>query len=77
MVFILRRNEIVTWLTVQTGCSYNSLPAENIHLREKNIVYPTERSENATAFSKLAGEDIRFSMKMMFAPVYETALQPV
>jgi len=38
-----------------------------IHLREKNIVYPTERSENAMAFSKLAGQDIRFSMKMMFA----------
>ena len=42
-------------------------PAANIHLREKNIVYPTERSENAVAFSKLAGQDIRFSMKMMFA----------
>jgi hypothetical protein len=38
-----------------------------IHLREKNIVYPTERSENAVAFSKLAGQDIRFSMKMVFA----------
>ena len=50
---------------------------QNIHLREKNIVYPTERSENAAAFSKLAGEDIRFSMKMMFAPVYGTQLQPV
>ena len=41
-----------------------------IHLREKNIVYPTERSENAMAFSKLAGQDIRFSMKMMFAAGY-------
>ena len=50
---------------------------QNIHLREKNIVYPTERSENAAAFSKLAGEDIRFSMKMMLAPVYGTQLQPV
>jgi hypothetical protein len=48
---------------------------QNIHLREKNIVYPTERSENATAFSKLAGEDIRFSMKMMFAPVSGTPYQ--
>jgi hypothetical protein len=37
------------------------------HLREKNIVYPTERSENAAAFSKLAEKDIRFSMKMMLA----------
>ena len=50
---------------------------QNIHLREKNIGNPTERSENAAAFSKLAGEDIRFSMKMMFTPVYGTQLQPV
>jgi hypothetical protein len=39
-----------------------------IHLREKNIAGPTERSEDANASSKLAEEDLRFSMKMMFAP---------
>ena len=76
-VFILRAKEIVPWVTVQTGCSYNSLPAENIHLREKNIASPTEISRNAYAFLKIAGKDLRFSMKMMFAPVYETTLQPV
>ncbi len=37
------------------------------HLREKNIAGPTERSQNALAFCKLGGEDLRFSMKMMFA----------
>jgi len=41
------------------------------------IVSPTERSENAAAFSKLAEKDLRFSMKMMFAPDYESSLQPV
>ena len=65
------------WVTVQTGCFDNSLPAENIHLREKNIASPTEISRNAYAFLKIAGKDLRFSMKMMFAPVYETTLQPV
>ena len=53
---------------MRTGASLSSyIRQQIIHLREKNIVYPTERSENAVAFSKLAGQDIRFSMKMMFA----------
>ena len=46
-VFILRKKEIVPWLTVQTGCFDISLPAENMHLREKNIASPTEISRNA------------------------------
>jgi hypothetical protein len=46
-----------------------------IHLREKNIAGPTERSEDANASSKLAEEDLRFSMKMMFVPVSETPFQ--
>ena len=29
---------------VQTGCSCTSFPAQSIHLREKNIAGPTERS---------------------------------
>ena len=41
---------------------------QDIHLREKNIVGPTERSEDTNVSSKLAEEDLRFSMKMMFAP---------
>ena len=52
------------------------LPAQSINLREKSIVSPPERSGNAQAFPKLAEEDLRFSMKMMFEPVYETRLQP-
>ena len=28
-------------ITVQTGCSYTSLLAQSIHLREKNIAGPT------------------------------------
>ena len=43
-----------------------------ILLHEKSIVSPTERSENATAFSKLAEKGLRFSMKMMFAPGSES-----
>jgi hypothetical protein len=52
------------------------LPAQSINLREKSIVSPPERSGNAQAFPKLAEQDLRFSMKMMFEPVYETGLQP-
>ena len=52
----------------QSGCTLTSHSASGIDLREKNIVYPTERSENATAISKLAEEDIRSSMKMMPVP---------
>ena len=65
------------------------LPEESIHLREKNIAGPTcifvrktlrvrpERSEDAEASSKLEEEDLRFSMKMMLAPAFETSLQSV
>ena len=59
-------------LYIQFGCRQQS-----IHLREKNIVGPTERSEDANASSKLAEEDLRFSMKMMFAPVSGTPYQSV
>ena len=38
-------------VTVQTGCIRRSLTAQSIHLREKNIVGPTERSKNAKHFS--------------------------
>ena len=37
------------------------LPAQNIHLREKSI----------------AGPALRFSMKMVFATILDTAIQPV
>ena len=53
---------------VQAGCFRTSLPAAGIHLREKNIAGPTERSEYAYAYSKLVGQELRFSMKMMPAP---------
>ena len=43
-------------------------PAQSIHLREKSIAGPTERSEDANASSKLAEKDLRFSMKMVLAP---------
>ena len=51
---------------VQTGCSCSSLSAAKYHLREKSIAYPTERSKMRSIL-KLAGKDVRFSMKMMFA----------
>ena len=50
----------------QLGCR-----PQSIHLREKNIVGSTERSEDANASSKLAEENLRFSMKIMFAPAFD------
>jgi hypothetical protein len=38
-------------VTVQTGCSYVMFQAQSIHLREKNIVGPTERSKKRELFS--------------------------
>ena len=40
-----------------------------IHLREKNIAGQTERSQNAQHFASSQGRDLRFSMKMMHAPI--------
>jgi len=53
----------------QFGCRQQS-----IYLREKIIVGSTERSEDANACSKLAEENLRFSMKMMFAPAFDISL---
>ena len=63
-------------ITVQTGCSYISLLAQSIHLREKNIAGPTERPKSSCFFGS-QGRNLRFSMKMMFATAYETSIQPV
>jgi hypothetical protein len=35
------------------------------------------RDQQCICIAKLAEKDLRFSMKMMFAPVHETSLQPV
>ena len=41
----LAEYDLCAWhVTVQTGCSCCSLSAQSIHLREKNIAGPTERS---------------------------------
>ena len=66
-----------TYVTVQTGCYCITFPAQSIHLREKSIAGPTERSKSAQALFKLTGQDLRFSMKMMFAPDSGTYRQPV
>jgi hypothetical protein len=47
-----------------------------IHLHKKNIAYPTERSKMLMHFLA-RGKDMRFSMKMMFAPNPETPMKPV
>jgi hypothetical protein len=54
-------------------------PAQSIHLREKNIAGPTERSRRGgkPPLRKLAGQDLRFSMKMMFVPDSGASIQPV
>ena len=46
-------------VTVQTGCSQGWFYRIKAFIFRKSIVSPTERSENATAFSKLAGKDLR------------------
>jgi len=54
-------------------------PTQSIHLREKNIAGPTERSRRGgkLPLRKLAGQDLRFSMKMMFVPDSGASIQPV
>ena len=47
-----------------------------IFVRKTLRVRP-ERSEDAEASSKLEEEDLRFSMKMMLSPAFETLLQSV
>ena len=37
-------------LTVQTGCYRSSFTVQSIHLREKNIASPTERSKTRSVF---------------------------
>ena len=51
---------------------------QSIHLREKNIAGPTERSRRGglPPLRKLAGKDLRFSMKMMRAAGLDSKLQP-
>ena len=65
-------------VTVQTGCAESTSPAESIHLREKNIAGPTERSRKGgePPLRKLGGQDLRFSMKMMLTPDQEVSCSP-
>ena len=65
-------------VTVQTGCAKSTSPAESIHLREKNIAGPTERSRKGGVppLRKLGGQDLRFSMKMMLTPDQEESRSP-
>ena len=46
----VHRIKSVGGITVQTGCSYTSLLAQSIHLREKNIAGPTERPKSVSFF---------------------------
>jgi hypothetical protein len=56
------------WISSSDRLFFQYESGVSIHLCEKNIAGPTERSEDANASSKLAEEDLRFSMKMVFAP---------
>ena len=47
----VNRKESIMEVTVQTGCSYVTFQAQSIHLREKNIVGPTERSKSVSFFT--------------------------
>jgi hypothetical protein len=57
-------------LLILFGCRQKAF----IFVRKTLRVRP-ERSEDAEASSKLEEEDLRFSMKMMLAPAFETSLQ--
>ena len=61
--------------TVQTGCAKSTSPAESIYLREQNIAGATEKSRKGgePPLRKLAGQDLRFSMKMMLTPDQEVS----
>ena len=54
-----------------------------IHLRRKTSIFVRKilqvrpRDQQCTCIAKLAEKDLRFSMKMMFAPDSGTSLQPV
>ena len=49
----------------------------SIFVRKALRVRLRDRATAACRLRKLAGKDLRFSMKMMFAPVYEASVQPV
>jgi len=43
----------------------------------RKTLYIRPRDQQCICIADLAGQDIRFSMKMMFAPNSEASLQPV
>jgi hypothetical protein len=49
----------------------------SIFVRKALRVRPRDRATAAYRLRKLAGKDLRFSMKMMLTPVYGVSLQPV
>jgi hypothetical protein len=62
--------------TVQTGIFCSALPVRAfIFVRKTLQVRP--RDQKSVSFFKLAGKDLRFSMKMMLAPVPGASLHPV
>ena len=71
---------ICVWhVTVQTGCSCCSLSAQSIHLREKNIAGPTERSSKGGMPPLLIArrEGPAFFDEDDLCAAYETSMQPV
>jgi len=48
----------------------------SIFVRKALRVRPRDRMAAVCRLRKLAGKDLRFSMKMMLAPAYEASLQP-
>ena len=60
------------------GLLYNLAAGRKAYIFvRKTLRVRPERSEDAEASSKLEEEDLRFSMKMMLAPAFETSLQSV
>ena len=71
---------ICVWhVTVQTGCSCCSLSAQSIHLREKNIAGPTERSSKGGMPPLLIArrEGPAFFDEDDLCAASETSMQPV
>ena len=67
------------WAAVHTGCTYTLVTGGKafIFIRKTLQVRPRDRAWAAYRPRKLAGQDLRFSMKMILGADPETHVQPV
>ena len=68
------------WLcppAVQTGCPCGSVYRRKASIFMRKTLRVRPRDHQCVRIGRLAGKDLRFSMKMMLATVLDTALKPV